>query len=211
MRRSALTMSAAGSRSCAWRRYVQIVTLLVGVSVSAVGCEKVEADRARTAESQRAQYAIQRYSLASQEANGLHGEVIEAFQRANRSASLPDYRDAITREVLPSMDRFIDRLRAMPTGTPELETIHGALVSAYSEARSDLAAYVDSLQTAADLKRFEPIRERLQKRIAAYRSDLDAFYRAYNRTLKLETADGAVAEPKTAEPAAAATMTDPAP
>ncbi len=194
-----------------WLRRVAVLCLAVAAAMTLTACEKVEADRARTAEAQRAQSAIQRYSQASQEANGLHGEVIEAFQRANRSASLPDYRDAITREVLPSMDRFIDRLRAMPTGTPELETIHGALVAAYSEARSDLASYVEGLQTAADLKRFEPIRERLQKRIAAYRSDLDAYYRAYNRTLKLETAEGASAERKAAAPPAAATATAPAP
>lgn len=206
MRRSAWTMTAAGSHARAPHRHASAVVLLFVLVAGTAGCEKVEADRARTAEAQRAQSAIQGYSLASQEANGLHGEVIEAFQRANRSASLPDYRDAITREVLPSMDRFIDRLRAMPTGTPELETIHAALVAAYSEARSDLAAYVESLQTAADLKRFEPIRERLQKRIAAYRSDLDAYYRAYNRTLKLETAEG-VAERKAAEPPATATAT----
>jgi len=204
-------MSAGGSRSGTWLRRAAVVCLAVAAATTLTACEKVEADRARTAEAQRAQSAIQRYSQASQEANGLHGEVIEAFQRANRSASLPDYRDAITREVLPSMDRFIDRLRAMPTGTPELETIHGALVAAYSEARTDLASYVEGLQTAADLKRFEPIRERLQKRIAAYRSDLDAYYRAYNRTLKLEAAEGAGAERKAAAPPTAATATAPAP
>lgn len=204
-------MSAAFARSVRGARVASIALLLLAFCATVPACEKVEADRARTAEAQRAQSAIQRYSLASQEANGLHGEVIEAFQRANRSASLPDYRDAITREVLPSMDRFIDRLRAMPTGTPELETIHGALVAAYSEARSDLASYVEGLQTAADLKRFEPIREHLQKRIAAYRSDLDAYYRAYNRTLKLETVEGGATERKATEAPAAPTPTAPDP
>lgn len=172
----------------------------------AISCGRVDADRSRSAEDQRAQSAILAYSTASQQANGLHGDVIDAFHRANRAASLPDYRDAMAREVLPSMDRFIDRLRAMPTGSPELERIHGALLAAYSEARGDLALFVQGLQTAADLRRFDPIRERLQKRIAAYRDDLEAYYRAHNRTLRLDSADGdaPAAVPATAPRAAPA-------
>lgn len=149
-------------------------------------CTRVEQERVETAEQQRARAAIASYSVAAQDVNGLHAEVISGFQRANRAASLVEYRDAIKREVLPSMDRFVDRLRAMPTGTPELSSIHAALLAAYVDAREELAVFADSLQTAADLQRFGPIRERLQRRIAAYRGDLDAYYRLHRHVLKLD-------------------------
>jgi hypothetical protein len=161
------------------------VALAAGLSF-VTACEKVSRDRARVAALEQAQGAIERYSAASRAANGVHGEVLAAFQKANKSASLPDYRAAIQRDVLPAMDRFIERLRAMPTGTTELERVHGSLVTAYSEARADLAAYADALEGARDLARFAPIRERLQQRVGAYRSDLAAYYRDHNRQLRLE-------------------------
>lgn len=153
-----------------------------------LGCDRVDEDRDKVAARQKAQVAISAYSEASKAANGLHGEVIAAFQRANASASLADYREAMRREVQPAMDRFIERLQAMPVGTPELVRIHGGLITAYRDARNELSAYGDELQTAQDLARFAPIRERLQQRVAAYRSDLEAYYGSQERQLKVEPA-----------------------
>lgn len=162
-----------------------VAAIFIATSVFTVcGCGKIDADRAQSEATARAHVAIAAYSAASQAANGLHGEVIDAFQRANRSPSLPDYRDAIRKGVLPAMDRFIERLRAMPTDIEDLERIHAGLVRAYSEARDQLAAYADNLNAAANLSEFQPIREQLRQRVSAYRNDLEAYYRGQNRQLR---------------------------
>lgn len=180
--------------------FAAFAAFAVLLALALSGCEKPVEDRQRAAALQQTQAAIGAYSQASQAANSLHSEVIGAFVKANQSPSLPDYRDAMKRDVLPAMDRFIERLQAMPAGTPDLEQIHGGLLSAYKDARSELAAYADSLETAKDLARFGPIRERLQQRVAAYRSDLDAYYRRHNRQLRLEA--GAAGAPGAATPTA---------
>jgi hypothetical protein len=175
-----------------------LATAVAVVALGAVACDKVDEDRAQSEAVAKAHAAIAAYSEAAQAANGLHGEVIDAFQRANRSSSLPDYRDAIRKEVLPAMDRFIERLRAMPTGTPDLDRIHGGLVKAYSEARDQLASYADNLNAAANLSEFQPIREQLRQRVAAYRGDLEAYYRGQNRQLRNEPAAPAAEATRTA-------------
>ncbi len=183
------------------RSKVSARLVVLALALSFAACGKPAEDRARAAELQRTQAAIGAYSAASQAANSLHSDVIGAFQRANRSTSLPNYREAMQKDVLPAMDRFIERLSQMPTGTPELERIHGGLVQAYRDARSKLATYTESLQTARDLARFAPIREELQQRVAAYRSDLDNYYRGHNRQLRLEGgAAGMAAEATPAAP-----------
>lgn len=174
---------------------VLVSMVVIGVLAAMGGCGEAKADRERAEAARKAQVAIASYSAASQEANNLHGEVIRQFAKANGATNLPDYREAMRRDVLPAMDRFVTRLKGMPTGTPQLKRIHGGLINAYTDARKDINAFVDKLQTARDLERFAAIRKRLQRRVAAYQSDLAAYYKNWNRQLR----DGA--KPAAAEPA----------
>ncbi len=187
------------------RRVSARVALTVGVALATLaGCGPAKADRAKAEALRKTQLAIHSYSEASKKANGLHGEVIKQFGKANASTNLQDYREAMRKDVLPAMDRFVATLRGMPTSTPELERIHAGLVSAYSEARTDIAAYVDRLQTARDLERFVDIRKRLQRRVAAYQRDLATYYKQWNRQLRLaDRAAGGTAPPEASTPTAA--------
>lgn len=157
---------------------ILILATLVG------GCGEAKADRERAEAARKAEAAIAAYSAASQEANALHGEVIRQFGKANAATNLPDYREAMRRDVLPAMDRFVARLKGMPVNTPELKRIHGGLITAYADARRDIATFVDQLQSARDLSRFGVIRKRLQQRVGAYQSDLAAYYKNWNRKLR---------------------------
>ncbi len=181
-----------------------LVVALAPLSLS--GCGDAKADRERTEAAKQAQVAIAAYSAASQEANNLHGEVIRQFAKANSSTNLPDYREAMRRDVLPAMDRFVARLKGMPADTPQLKRIHGGLISAYTDARKDIAAFVDQLQTARDLERFAAIRKRLQQRVGAYQSDLAAYYKNWNRQLRGGASPASPNGPPAAPAAATATV-----
>ena len=185
-----------------------LVMVLAPLSLS--GCGDAKADRERTEAAKKAQVAIAAYSAASQEANNLHGEVIRQFAKANSATNLPDYREAMRRDVLPAMDRFVARLKGMPVDTPQLKRIHGGLINAYTDARKDIAAFVDQLQTARDLERFAAIRKRLQQRVGAYQSDLAAYYKNWNRQLRGGASlpsDGPGTAPAPGAPAAPAAAT----
>ena len=98
----------------------------------------------------------------------------------------------------------------MPAGTPQLKRIHGGLINAYTDARKDIALFVDKLQTARDLERFAVIRKRLQRRVAAYQSDLAAYYKNWNRQLR-DGAKSPATSPSGAPAPASATPTAAAP
>lgn len=184
----------------------QLKDLLGGVLLLAwvlcmTSCDKIGADRQQVSERRRAQEAINAYSTASQQVNGLHTDIIRAFGRANQAANLPDYRDALTGDVIPAMGRFIERLEKMPTGTADLQRIHLGLVAAYRHAQEEIETFVRDLRSPQDLHRFNPIRDRLQQEVGLYNRDLDAYYRRFRRELRFE---GAVEPPAAATAATAA-------
>ena len=156
-----------------------------------VGCKRVASDRQLSAETRKAITAIQQYSAASDRANDAHRAVLTAFADANRSANLPEYKNALRNGVLPAMDTFITRLSAMPAGTPELAAIHAKLLLAYTTARTEVDSFEAGLQDAAGLARFDDIRKRLQAGVAAYSSELARYYARFDRKLRL---DGASSE-----------------
>ncbi len=150
------------------------------------GCEKIREDRAQATDRRRAQTAINVYSKASERVNGLHGDIIRAFGQANQANNLPDYREALRGDVVPAMERFIERLEQMPTGSPELQRIHLGLVSAYREALEQIRVFIRDLRAPQDLPAFNAIRDRLQQGVAHYNRDLDGYYRRFRRELRFE-------------------------
>lgn len=151
-------------------------------------CDRVQQERKETAALKQELAAIQAYSAASEQANAAHRNVIAAFETANRSANLPDYRRVLREQVMPRMDAFLARLAAMPTGTETLRRIHVQLTADYRKARDDIAAYEKTLDNADGLGRFVPIRDALQAGVRTYRKDLDTYYRAHDRQLRLDAA-----------------------
>jgi len=167
--------------------------VLLALAPMGSGCDKIRGDRAESSATRRAQTAINAYSKASERVNGLHGDIIGAFGRANTANNLPDYRDALRGEVVPAMERFVERLEKMPTGTPELQRIHLGLVAAYRKALEQIQTFIRDLRSPDDLPGFNPIRDRLQQQVALYNRDLDAYYRRFRRELRFEGAVGASA------------------
>lgn len=165
------------------------------------GCERFSGERAAVQERKAAVAAIKAYSSATDDANRAHAAVVAAFSRANRASALPAYKAALRQEVLPALDGFVAALERMPTATPELARVHGALVDAYKAGRKDLAAFAEALQSRDDLGRFAQIRDALQEGFARYQRELAAYYERYRTRLK--SADDEATSP----PAGAATPT----
>ena len=162
-----------------------LLTLLV---VSLPGCRKPAQDRAESATSRAAVQAIQAYSAAADTASTAHASVLQAFDQANHSASLADYRRNLREQVLPAMDAFVLKLKAVPTATSELQQIHGKLVAAYEQARRDIDDFEKTLEGLDGLARFGAIRDRLQEAVGKYRAALQTYYARYKRQLKVEPA-----------------------
>jgi hypothetical protein len=167
----------------------RLAALAVLSTVGPLGCTKLRQEREASTQAHTAAEAIQRYSQASDAANLAHKAVMDAFDKANRSANLPDYKAALRTLVLPAMDAFLVKLRAMPTGTPELVKIHGLLVDAYTQARREIDDYEKGLQSADGLRQFTDIRTHLQQRVKAYREALAKYYGQYQRQLRLDAPD----------------------
>ena len=131
--------------------------------------------------------------------------MLNAVDKANHAGSLADYRTSLRQDVLPAMDAFIARLKTVPTGTPELGSIHGRLVAAYVTARGEIDAFEKELEGIDGLPKFAAIRDRLQAAVKTYRAELQAYYSRFHRQLQVEPA--AVRPPAQVTPAAPQTPT----
>lgn len=174
------------------------------------GCKKAKEERKLSAEAEAAQQAIAAYSKASDDANAAHKAVLAAFAAANRSGSLSAYKTALRSDVLPKLDAFIARLEGMPTGTPQLASIHKPLVDAYKKARADLDAFESSLVDPTKLGQFDAIRSALQAAVQRYHGDLAKYYESNARQLRIardEAVEAAAAATPTGAPAAATEAT----
>ncbi len=166
-------------------RTLIMATVLVA-AFSAGGCKKVQADRQLSAAEKQANTAIEKYSAASAEANAAHQAVLQSFEQANHASDLTLYKQALREKVLPAMDAFVERLKKMPTETPDLKRIHGELLDAYQTARGEIEAFEKNLEGVDGLARFGDIRSRLQTGVRTYRESLAAYYAANKRQLKLD-------------------------
>lgn len=182
------------------RRWPGLAWLLLLAMLPA--CQKLRQERQESVQARTAGDAIQKYSQASDAANLAHKAVMDAFDKANRSSNLPDYKSALRTLVLPAMDTFLTQLRAMPTGTPELKRIHALLVDAYAQARREIDDYEAGLQSAEGLGRFTDIRTQLQQRVKAYREALAKYYAQYQRQLRLDAGPDATSLSSSATPSA---------
>ncbi len=156
------------------------------LAVATAGCQKARQDRTELEGLRQGAVAIEQYSAATDRANASHRDVLAAFAAANGSGNLTDYKAALRTKVLPAMDAFIEKLAAMPTGTPELKKIHGGLTEAYRRCRDALADFERQLQDPAGLPRFDAIRGELQQAVRQYSDQLGKYYSAHRRQLRLE-------------------------
>ncbi len=166
--------------------------LLVLTALWLPNCQRMQEDRKAATDLRAAAEAIQRYSQASDAANQAHKAVMDAFDKANRSPNLPEYRTALRTLVLPALDAFVIKLKAMPTGTPPLKAIHAQLIEAYAQARLEIDDYEAGLRGADDLGRFGDIRSHMQQRVKAYREALAKYYAKYQRQLRQDAPPAAL-------------------
>lgn len=155
----------------------------IGCLGALLACQRLAEDRTRSEAYRAAVAAIDRYSTASSAANDAHRAVLSAFAAANESKNLPDYRRALRERVLPAMEAFVQRLQAMPTGTPELAAVHAKLTTGYRKARDAIAEFERGLQSPAQLQRFDAIRAALQAAAVDYEAALQAYYQRHGRQL----------------------------
>ncbi len=187
------------------RLRVLITVACLATAALSGGCKKVQADRQLTAAEKQANAAIEKYSAASAEANAAHQAVLQSFEQANHAGDITLYKQALREKVLPAMDAFVERLKKMPTETPELKRIHGELLEAYQQARGEIDAFERDLQGVDGLGRFADIRGRLQTGVRGYREALAAYYAANKRQLKVDArAPASVTAPAAATPTAPA-------
>lgn len=173
-------------------RALVLAALFGASSLGALGCSKVQADRAESAANKAALQAIQAYSAAADGASAAHATVLAAFEKANHGANLADYRRGLREDVLPAMDAFLVKLKAVPTATGELRGIHGKLVAAYEQARREIDEFERRLEDIGGLPQFATIRDHLQVAVKAYRTELTAYYGRFHRHLQVAPAPRAV-------------------
>lgn len=173
-------------------RALGFIALLAALSLATQGCAKLQAERAESAAHKAAVQAIQAYSAAADAASAAHAAVLAAFEKANHGANLADYRRGLREEVLPAMDVFLIKLKAVPTATGELRGIHGKLIAAYEQARREIAEFERRLDDIGGLTQFASIRDQLQVAVKAYRSELTAYYGRFHRQLQVAPAPRAV-------------------
>lgn len=170
-------------------RALLLVAVLLGVlPLGAQGCAKLKAERADATAHKAALQAIQAYSTAADAASAAHAAVLAAFEKANHAANLAEYRRGLRDDVLPAMDAFLVKLRAVPTGTPDLLGIHGKLVAAYEQARREIADFERRLEDIGNLPQFASIRDQLQAAVKVYRAELTAYYGRFHRQLQVAPA-----------------------
>ncbi|MBI5607550.1 MAG: hypothetical protein HY902_01565 [Deltaproteobacteria bacterium] len=169
-----------------------MVALAVLAAVLSPACSRVSADRAQNQALAQAATAIERYSLASDQANAAHKAVMVAFAKANAATNLADYKSMLRTEVLPTLDAFVAKL-----------------VEAYRRARDRIADFERDLQDPSGLNKFDEIRVQLQRAVGEYKTALDQYYAKNKRQLRFDGRPAASSE--AAAPAAAATATTAAP
>ncbi len=190
------------------RRLAAVACVVALLGLPTAACQKARQERGQVAANQAALAAIGAYSAASDHANAAHKAVMDAFEKANHSANLAEYRASLQSQVLPALAAFIAQLQAMPTGTADLKRIHGLLVAAYQQADQQLRAFEASLDSPQGLGRFAEIRSQLQNGVKTYRDELSNYYKKFQRQLRVEAGPApatSVAAPSAVTQATAAT------
>lgn len=147
--------------------------------VAAMACERRGGDEEREAERKRAREAIRAYSAKVPEADRYRADFEAAWRKANQLEDVAAYREAVREEVIPKLKSYRAALRTMPTGTSELERIHGIVVEAYDRALKAFRTFADGLAPGNVDARYETLRKTMEEVAAAeqrYREGLEAYY-----------------------------------
>lgn len=170
--------------------------LLAALLLATTGCDRIRAALEERQELTDEQRAIQAYSDATPKVNLAQQRFVQSWELAVKNEQVAPLKAAIEKDVVPALDDYLKVLRSMPTGTPELERVHGIIIAAYVTMQSDVAAFRDSL---SEENRKEPV-DTLVERLGAltraedsYRKELKAYYEAHNITLVSEKTDEATA------------------
>ncbi|MCC6624488.1 MAG: hypothetical protein IT385_24790 [Deltaproteobacteria bacterium] len=87
------------------------------------------------------QEVIKAYSADVDKVDALQRAFVESWKKANEKKDLKVYKDDLAANVLPALDAYVKAAGAMPTRSPELDSIHKPLVAAYQAAQAELVRF----------------------------------------------------------------------
>lgn len=176
----------------------RLALLLAALLLAMSGCDRIRAALEERQELTAEQRAIQAYSDATPHVNQAQQRFVQAWEQAVKNEKVEPLREAIEKTVDPALEEYLAALREMPTSTPDLQRIHGLIVSAYGKLQVDVKTFREALN---EENRKEPVDaliaqlDDLTKAEDAYRRELKGYYEKHNITLVLEkneaTEDGA--------------------
>jgi type II secretory pathway pseudopilin PulG len=187
-----------------------LVLLLLGALIpAATGCDRIRGALDSRRELTEEQRAIQAYSDATEQVNQKQQRFVQAWDQAVKNEEVEPLKKAIAKDVLPALEEYTAALRKMPTGTADLERIHGIVLAAYESTLEELKGFQTTLN---EDNRKEPVDALIAKLAElstseqAYREQLKAYYEKHNITLIPDKQEQAEAKGKAeakAEPAEA--------
>ncbi|MGM0576668.1 MAG: hypothetical protein ACQEXJ_13145 [Myxococcota bacterium] len=160
-----------------------LLATLLALSVLAVGCERMAGDSERERRVAAEQEAIEAYSEKVPQVDALQERFVEAWRKANEIKGLDAFKEAVESRVVPALEAYVAALKVMPTGSEELERIHGVVLEAYESATAAFRKFVDGLDDENVEARYKALLEAMDQVAAAeeaYREQLEAYY-AQNR------------------------------
>jgi len=160
--------------------------VVLGVLCALVGCSKAQEalsdqERAHTVRSALRAYADGVSTMAAEQEHW-----VEKYKKATERKDFDSLRNTLLESVLPTLDKTIKSLEAVPAETDSLRKIHGSLVKAYQRLAEDLQAFA----TGLNAENYNDHRKTLATRLTrfhrdqrVYREKIQDYYESVGVTL----------------------------
>lgn len=149
------------------------------VASALTGCDEAEKANAQERAVEREQQAISDYSDQVPTVDALQERFTEAWRQANERRDVKELKDAIAGAVLPALEKYVAAMKAMPTASGALATIHKTLVDAHAARLESFRGFVENLTEKNLIEQYEALLEGYDELRAAevsYRKELRSYY-----------------------------------
>lgn len=142
-------------------------------------CDAVNRDTDAERQILAEQKAIVAYSKSVPAADLQQTQFSRAWSAANEIKTMKAFRESMRDKVIPSLNDHVKSLQEMPTGSAELEKIHGAMVASWSEVVIAFNVFLDGLNEDNVESKYRTLLEAMDKvgeAEKAYHASLREYY-----------------------------------
>ena len=126
-------------------------------------CESVNRDTDAERQILAEQKAIVAYSKSVPAADLQQSNFSRAWSAANEIKGMKEFRVSMETKVIPALNHHVTSLKEMPTGSAELEKIHGTVVASWSEVVIAFNIFVDGLNEDNVETKYKALLEAMDK------------------------------------------------